>query len=456
VKIRTQFAFLIASIIIIPVILTFIISFIILLSITQDQEVKQQQEIMGWIMGRLHKIKSINEIPGLVADIPAGIDIIILDDTNTILVSTIDGITRDVAISPEEILGTLYREYPDWAHSYDPFYYAGKENVRIILSIHQNTRIMLRSFMVFRWLYVIFIFLLITGAVIGIIFLGSLRTSILHLEQATHRIAGGDLDFSITARGSDEIVSLTRSFDSMRNKLKEEYAKRSRFLMAVSHDLSTPLTAVRGYVEAIKDGFAHDPAQLSRYMSIISDRVDMLETRIDELIDFVRMETGEWQVKQQSINLLTFVQCAASIYKEDAMIFKRRFTSEINIPGDIFLMMDQNLCLRALENIFHNAIRYTDEEAGITFTVNMVDNEIHLIIRDTGKGIPGEEIEHIFDPFFRGKTLHKSKGFGLGLSIVKSIFTAHGWDIRVSSTPGEGTTFFIMIKPFLHNTSAGF
>ena len=233
----------------------------------------------------------------------------------------------------------------------------------------------------------------------------------------------------------------------MRKNLKEEYAKRSRFLMAVSHDLSTPLTAVRGYVEAIKDGFAENPVQLAQYMSIISDRVDMLETRIDELIDFVRMETGEWQVRRQSVNLKAFILCASAMYKEDAMIFKRRFTYTIDIPGDISVIMDQNLCLRALENIFHNAIRYTDENDEIIFKAVIKGDDIHLTIRDEGKGIPADEVDYIFDPFFRGNSFNGRKGFGLGLSTVKSIMNAHGWDIRVTSTPGKGTTFLIVIRP---------
>ena len=143
--------------------------------------------------------------------------------------------------------------------------------------------------------------LLVFSSLMSLLILRSLNGSILKLEGATRRIAEGDLDFELPARGNDQIASLTRSFDSMRRALKEEYARRSRFIMGVSHDLRTPLTLIQGYVEAISDGFAAEPDAQKKYLSIILDKTHALEAMIGELIEFVKMETGEWRMTHRDV-----------------------------------------------------------------------------------------------------------------------------------------------------------
>ena len=447
-KLTTKFIFLIASIIIVPLLLTMIISFIMFISLMQDIEIKQDNEIMHWVVSTLHKTRNIEDVYDMTKNIPQGIDIVVLDEQNKVLTSSISIVKKGMTYLPEDLLSKLSRDYPERSQTYDPFFITGKENAKLLMSISQDTHLLLRPFYLFRWVFILFFILLISSSVVGTMFLGSFRRSIMKLEEATKRVAKGDLDFCLKPQGKDEIASLTQSFDSMRAKLKEEYAKRSRFLMAVSHDLSTPLTSIKGYVEAIKDGLAENTIDLTQYLSIISGRVDMLETRINELIEFVRMETGEWKLKLQEVRLKDFIHLAVTIYKEDAMIFKRGFDYTIDIPDNINVSIDQNLCLRALENLFHNAIRYTKENEEIRFKAVQKDKEIHLIIHDHGEGIPQKDLNHIFDPFFQGNKLNNQKGFGLGLSIVKSIISAHGWDIHVESEVGKGTLFFIAVKDY--------
>lgn len=444
-KLRSKFAFLIAAIIVIPFILTGIISYIIFSFRVEDEEINRNREIMHWMVRTLHKTRKIEDTYHILDNIPEGLDIIILDSENRVIVSSIGIIIKGIIIQPDDVLAQLYRDYPDRSHSYDPFFITGSESAKLLFSVSLGSQGFAAPFYIFRWVYPLFFILLFASSVTGVMILGSFRTSIKRLEQATKRVAKGDLDFRLEPRGKDEIASLTRSFDSMREQLKEEYAKRSRFLMAVSHDLSTPLTSIKGYVEAIKDGMAEDTINLNQYMSIISDRVDLLETRIDELIEFVRMETGEWKLKQQKVRLKDFLNLAVSIFKEDAIIFRRQFTREIDIPDTISVTIDQNLLLRAMENLFHNAIRYTNENDEISFKAEQTEKGIQLSLSDSGEGIGKEELDRIFDPFFRGKKLDDHKGFGLGLSIVKSILSAHGWEIRVESEKGRGTAFFIGI-----------
>ena len=285
--------------------------------------------------------------------------------------------------------------------------------------------------------------LLAFSSLMSFLILRSLNRSILTLEGATRRIAGGDLDFELPVRGNDQIASLTRSFDSMRRALKEEYARRARFIMGVSHDLKTPLTLIQGYVEAIADGYAAEPDAQKRYLSIILDKTRALEGMIADLIEFVRMETGEWRMTHHDVAMRSFLADIARRFAEDALILKRDFATTIDVPDGVTVRMDAGLFSRALENLVGNAIRYTEENGKVTMSARQEAGEVVLSIADTGIGIPGEDLSRIFDPFYRGTNSRREQGFGLGLTTVKSIIESHGWSIGVASEVGTGTTFTI-------------
>jgi len=119
--------------------------------------------------------------------------------------------------------------------------------------------------------------------------------SVRSLEAATRKVADGDLDFGLPVHGDDEVSSLTRSFERMRTALREEFARRARFIMGVSHDLRTPLALIQGYVEAVTDGLADDPDTRRKYLAIVQDKTRALDAMVTDLIEFARMDTGEWK-----------------------------------------------------------------------------------------------------------------------------------------------------------------
>jgi signal transduction histidine kinase len=229
----------------------------------------------------------------------------------------------------------------------------------------------------------------------------------------------------------------------MRRALKEEYARRARFIMGVSHDLRTPLTLIQGYVEAIADGYAAEPDTQKRYLSIILDKTRSLEGMVGELIGFVRMETGEWRMTHRDVAARQFLTEIARRFAEDALILKREFAWSIDLPDTLSVRMDAVLFTRALENLVGNAIRYTGQNGKISLGARREGAEIALSIADTGIGIPPDDLTHIFDPFYRGTNSRRESGYGLGLTTVKSIIEGHGWSIGVSSEVGKGTTFTI-------------
>ena len=270
--------------------------------------------------------------------------------------------------------------------------------------------------------------------------------SVRSLEAATSRVADGELDFSLPVRGNDEVASLTRSFDRMRSALKEEFARRARFIMGVSHDLRTPLALIQGYVEAVADGKAADPETHRKYLSIVQDKTRALDGMVSDLIEFVRMDTGEWKLTHRPVPLAPFLRPIALRYAEDAAILRRSFTHAIELSDDVEVSMDEALLGRALENLIGNAIRYTREGGTIALRAGIESGVPVLTIADTGVGIPAEDLPRIFDPFYRGTNARREQGFGLGLATVKSIVEGHGWTIAVASDVGRGSTFRITMS----------
>lgn len=272
-----------------------------------------------------------------------------------------------------------------------------------------------------------------------------LARSVRRLEDAAARISAGDLDSPVAVRGVDEVVSLSSAMDRMRISLKENQAARSRFLAAISHDLRTPLTAMRGYVEAIGDGMADNPETMERYVDSALDKGRILEGRIDELLEFAKMETGEWVMRFEDLPLKAFLDRLASEYRDEAAAAGRQFSSAILLPEDLRVSADARLLERAFENLFTNALRYVPVGAGMHLRSRIDGEGLILRFDDEGPGIAPEELPRIFEPYYRGSGDGRQDGLGLGLYIASSIIRGHGWSLEASSKPGEGAVFTISV-----------
>jgi signal transduction histidine kinase len=292
---------------------------------------------------------------------------------------------------------------------------------------------------------------LIFTAIMVIVIVQSVNRSISNLEKATRRIAEGDLDFELPIKGRDKLASLTRSFERMREHLKEEYAKRSRFIMGISHDLRTPLASVRGYADAIREGYADTPEKLIRYTGIIEDKTKLLESRIAMLIDYVQRESSEWKLNLQPVELVPLFSELTTVLESEVGLSGRIWQSNIQLSGDIKISIDEGMFIRAMENLVQNAIRYSPEKSTVRFSCLQTGSAIFVAITNDGPGITPEDLPHIFDPFVRGAKDRKGPGIGLGLSTVDAVIASHGWQITADSEPGETT--FTIVMPFEDNAS---
>jgi len=283
------------------------------------------------------------------------------------------------------------------------------------------------------------------AAVMSIIMLRSITRSVLALEDATRRVAAGELDVPIAVEGSNEIASLSRSLNLLREEIKDDNARRARFIMGISHDLKTPLALVKGYAEALEEDLAEAKAESRSHLGVIQAKADQLEGMIDDLIDFVRVDTGEWSRGLRSVDLGPFLTAFAKRMVADAALLGRELRWEVGLPQPAQVRMDERLVSRVLENLVNNALRYTPEGGRIELSARAEGGAYVVSVSDDGPGISGEDLPRIFEPFYRGSSSRREEGMGLGLSIVKTVVESHGWTIEAVPSLARGASFVIRI-----------
>ena len=402
----------------------------------------QQQWLRNHVRPAL-EAGDVNSIPW--QNRPRFLDVVILDDAYQVVFSNVEGVrpgevyqaTQDRLAEREQQLLSYEMPYSD--------------GIGYIVSYARRNDWQSAS----RWEgwfgLIVPLSLLLFASLMSFTILRGLRRSIMQLEEAASRIAEGDLDFELEVKGRDEIASLTRSFEAMRRKVKEEYARRARFIMGVSHDLKTPLALIEGYADAIAEGYADSPEKLQHYSGIIKGKSKQLEGRILQLIEFVKMESGQWQATHEPTELGPFLEEICRRWREDAPVVGASFAGQVEIPSEILVPMDQGLVTRALENLIHNALRYSGSNKAAQLQARIEQDGIAgpkvavIEIINRGPGIDSQDMEHIFEPFYRGSQSRKEEGMGLGLASVKNILESHGWTVRVHSVPNERTRFRVEV-----------
>jgi len=276
--------------------------------------------------------------------------------------------------------------------------------------------------------------------------LRGLQRSVKNLDYATREIAGGNLDFDLKIDHHDALVSLARAMEEMRQKLKEEYARRDRFIMAVSHDLKTPIAVIEAYLDAFDDGFANSREMQAQFLATIRDKTNILGHRISHLVELAKMTTVEWRHTLIATDFSIFMTERLQLIAEESAVMGRHLVLDLqHVPG-VVLKMNADMISRVLENLIANAQSYSPDDgtALVVQTWNTQD-KLFISVQNHGPGIKPEFRDLIFEPFFRADAGRNSRGFGLGLASVKSIIETHGWSIQVDSTPGQLTVFTIII-----------
>jgi len=288
------------------------------------------------------------------------------------------------------------------------------------------------------------------GLVFGQLSTLIINSSIKKLIEASDRIAEGNLEEEIILKYDNELIHVARAIDRMRVELKEKRNVEQRFFMSVTHDLKTPLTSINGYLEALSDGVITDHEEIASTISLMQKKASLLAGRINELLEYSRSRTAGWRENWKEIDINTWLQDISNMFHNDANLRGRKYLDEINIDDDTRLRGDDKLLTRALENIFDNACRYTEPGDLIIFSAKQCEGPdkscIEIIFEDSGSGISEENIDKIFELFYRNDRGRNSRGMGIGLASVQTIIQDHGGTIECSNSESGGARFTIKLE----------
>jgi signal transduction histidine kinase len=252
------------------------------------------------------------------------------------------------------------------------------------------------------------------------------------LVDAAGRIESGDYSAQVPERGSPDLRSVARAFNSMSSRLKANDEQRRSFLADITHELRTPLSVIRGQVEAIGDGmYPADPAHLAP----ILDATQALDRLVEDLRTLVLTDTGSLVLNKEPTDLAALLAEIVESFKPQADGV--HLTLESDLAADLAQVeVDPARIRSVIGNLLSNAIRHTPPDASIKVALSRSGDQAVVTVADTGEGIAPELLPHVFERFVKGA---ESNGSGLGLAIAHDIAEAHGGTLEVESEAGSGT-----------------
>lgn len=282
------------------------------------------------------------------------------------------------------------------------------------------------------------------------------------LNVAMKKIAEGNLDYRMENKYDSEMGEVFNNYEEMRLKLKEsttemmENEEHNRELVSnISHDLKTPITSIKGYVEGIMDGVADTPEKMDRYIKTIYNKANDMDRLINELTIYSKIDNNRILYNFQRINVSDyFGDCVEEVGLDlESKNIKLNFDNLI--PDDTMVIADPEQMKRVINNIIGNSIKYMDKdltkEQGM-IEIRLLDDidSIRIEIEDNGRGIAARDLGRIFERFYRTDASRNSSrgGSGIGLSIVKKIIEDHGGYIWATSKEGEGTCMHFVLRKY--------
>lgn len=305
------------------------------------------------------------------------------------------------------------------------------------------------------------VILIFTSVSVGLWIYRSVATPLVKLRKATQNIKDGNLDFVLDVEGADEFAELCRDFEEMRRRLKESAEEKlvldkenKELISNISHDLKTPITAVKGYVEGIMDGVADTPEKMDRYVHTIYNKTVEMDHLINELTFYSKIDTNRIPYTFSKLNVEDyFSDCAEEVGLElETRGIQLCYANYVD--SDVQVIADGEQIRRVIHNIISNAIKYMDKGKGmkgiIQIRVKDVGDFVQVEIEDNGKGIAAKDLPYIFDRFYRTDVSRNSAkgGSGIGLSIVRKILEDHGGKVWATSREDIGTIMYFVLRKY--------
>ncbi|OPA78644.1 two-component sensor histidine kinase [Paenibacillus selenitireducens] len=293
------------------------------------------------------------------------------------------------------------------------------------------------------------IILILTNTILTYFVSRSIIRPLQRLKNAMKRIEAGDLEFQVVPTSRDEIGELSVAFEQMRNQLQHsihtqiQYEENRKELISnISHDLRTPLTAIRGYVDGLGDGIADTPEKRQKYIDIISSKAEEMDHLIDELFLYSKLDLNRLPFQFEIVDFHAFLLDLSEELAFDLGKQGVHYSSNITLEPETYVLIDRDKLKRVFANIMDNGLKYMDKtEKTIHLRAFMTTDDVVIQMTDNGQGIEPDALPYVFERFYRADLSRNSHtgGSGLGLAITKQIMDGHEGTIQADSTVGEST-----------------
>jgi heavy metal sensor kinase len=284
--------------------------------------------------------------------------------------------------------------------------------------------------------------LLIAGLTIYIA--NSIVVPLRRTTRAAQRISAGDLSSRVREVGDAELRQLARTFNEMAENLEESERQKDEFFALVSHELRTPLTSIIGYLELVLDDEELGD-DTRRFMQIVERNARRLLRLVGDMLFVAQVEAGRLSLERDAVDLQAVARESVDAAQPAAQ--RRGVTLTLDAEHVAVVEGDRDRLGQTVDNLVSNALKFTPEGRSITVRVRERGNAVEIDVADEGAGIPPEDLDRLFERFYRSSSESRRAvpGVGLGLSIVKTIVEAHGGTVEISSVETEGTTVTVIV-----------
>jgi signal transduction histidine kinase len=291
---------------------------------------------------------------------------------------------------------------------------------------------------------------LLVAGIIAVALTRSVSRPVTELERGMRRVADGDFEgrLAIEPSRTDEFGKLAASFEEMTRQLAELDKLKAEFVSVASHELKTPINVILGYVQLLQEGtYGQLSGKQQHVANVLEAQIKTLSRLVQQLLDVTRFEAGGGKLDVRDVKLESFLEQLEHGFR--VLADQRGVRFEVNRHEGLpeIVHWDSDRMNEVLGNLLSNAFKFTSHDGEVELTVMPVDGGVQMDVRDTGAGIPAEQLPRIFEKFYQASNQQaaRQRGSGLGLAIAREIVEAHNGSISVESTPGVGTTFTIVM-----------
>ncbi len=319
-----------------------------------------------------------------------------------------------------------------------------------LLNVWINARLMFASLHDLALAGILLVFASGISVSFGYLVSSSLTRLVRQMVAGARRVSQGDFTARVQSEGRDEVAELAQAFNDMAGRLEQASREKERlesarreFVAWVSHDLRTPLSALRAMVDAMADGVVSDPETIARYLTQCQAELDRLRDMIDDLFQLAQLDAGHLEMTLETCSLADLISDTLGSARPRAAARHVEVSGWIDPAIDPVTIAPREIG-RVLRNLLDNALRHTPEGGRIHLSAEVRGGAVAVSVSDTGEGISKQDLPRVFERFYRGEASRSRGGFesggaGLGLAIARGFVEAHGGQIWAESEPGHGT-----------------